>query len=355
MPNKFNKNIFFNIMSISVITAASLLSSASSAASPNKPLKMVFVGDVMLGSNYPTPILPNNLSEPLAAAAPWLTSADFAFGNLEGAITDVKNSGKNCSKCYSFRMPVTTANVLREAGFDVMSIANNHANDFGPEGLRDSHKNLLSVGILSTGPIGVEPAVVVKNGIKIGVLAYATNRGMRDPRDLQTLSSDVKKLKNNVDVLIVSFHAGAEGAAAETTPHGTEFYLSENRGNVRAIARTAIDAGADLVVGHGPHVPRSLDMYKGKLIAYSLGNFATYGRFNLSGSMALAPFLWVELDQGNKIRCVRVGSAAQKKPGIAYIDPDERALDKMKRLTYAENKDAWPHINNLLNSKCHGQ
>ena len=132
----------------------------------------------------------------------------------------------------------------------------------------------------------------------------------------------MKKAAANADVVIVTMHAGAEGADRTHVPPGTETYLGENRGNVVAFSHAVVDSGADVVIGHGPHVLRGMEWYKGRLIAYSLGNFAGYKVFALGGPLSLSGILRVTLrgdggfDSGTLVptRLVGAGSAGAR-PG----------------------------------------
>ena len=98
-------------------------------------------------------------------------------------------------------------------------------------------------------------------------------------------------MEGKVDLIVVSFHGGAEGMGTDHVPGRQEIFLGEDRGNVKAFARACIEAGADIVYGHGPHLPRAIELYKGHLIAYSLGNFCTPQRIRLAGQLAYAPVL----------------------------------------------------------------
>ena len=105
----------------------------------------------------------------------------------------------------------------------------------------------------------------------------------------------MRKAAAQADIVVVAMHAGAEGSGATHVPHGTETFLGENRGDSRRFSHAVIDAGADLVVGSGPHVIRGLERYHGRLIAYSLGNFAGYKNFGTGGTLSLSAILRVEL------------------------------------------------------------
>ena len=142
------------------------------------------------------------------------------------------------------------------------------------------------------------------------------------------------------DIVIVSFHGGAEGPDHQHVTPGNERYIGENRGDVIQFARAAIDAGADVVLGHGPHVARAVDLYKDRFIAYSLGNFATYGRFKLKGPNGYAPILDLRINADGSFESAQIHSAIQRDRGVPRFDAEERAYQKIKELTLADRPDA---------------
>ena len=143
-------------------------------------------------------------------------------------------------------------------------------------------------------------------------------------------------VKAEHDIILVSFHGGAEGLDALHIPFANEFYYNEDRGDVVAFAHAVIDAGADLVVGHGPHVPRALELYRGRLIAYSLGNFCTYYGISVVGLKGLAPVLRVTLTDEGEFVEGQIISARQQRTLGPIPDPSNEAARLMKRLTEAD-------------------
>ena len=297
--------------------------------------RLALAGDIMLGTDYPVSALPAQEGRGLMdAAEPSLAWADIAIGNLEGAMSTGGMTGKQgCEKCYAFRTPPHFAQRLREAGFHGMSQANNHARDFGEEGLRQSTHALERVGMKGTGWHGSKPATFQHEGRIACLLAFAPNKGMNDIRDLNRAAELVRQAKPHCSLTIVSFHGGAEGSDKTHTPHGAEMYLGENRGDVRAFARTVIDAGAHLVFGHGPHVPRGMEIYRGHLVSYSLGNFMTYGGMNVTGVLGEAPLLLVRLDEKGKLVAGRVVPFRQTKKQPLKLDPGMDAARTIMRAT----------------------
>jgi poly-gamma-glutamate capsule biosynthesis protein CapA/YwtB (metallophosphatase superfamily) len=295
-----------------------------------KMLTIAAVGDIMLGTNYPSEITlpPNDGAGLLDEAAPFLRAADVTIGNLEGAMTDGGKTNKckrgGSARCFTFRMPTRFAALLKEAGFNVMNLANNHAYDFGANGAASARRALDEQNITHTGEVG-DIAKLSARDFNVSVIGFAPNANMHNINDLNETARLVSREALVSDIVIVVFHGGAEGGDKTHVIKGHEFHLGEDRGDLIAFAHTAIDAGADLVIGHGPHVPRGIEIYKERLIAYSLGNFATWKMMNLSGFRALAPILEVTLDSRGSFTHGYVRSAIQIKPGGPRIDPTNAA------------------------------
>lgn len=307
------------------------------AADAQLRLSVAAVGDVMLGTDYPEPRLaPDDGAGYLQAAAPLLRAADVAFGNLEGVLLAGGEPEKVCTNlqaCYLFRSPPHYAQHLRAAGFDVMSLANNHARDFGETGRDASMAALAAVGIRQSGRVG-EIAQWEQHGLRIALLAFSPTRESWQLLSIGEAAAAVAALAAGHDIVIVSFHGGAEGQpGAERLSFGMEYAYGEQRGNPVAFAHAVIDAGADLVLGHGPHVPRALELYNDRLIAYSLGNFATYYGISVAGPKGYAPLLWAELDGVGRFRGGRVHAFIQNRPAGPRPDPQRRATGMMRELT----------------------
>ena len=275
-----------------------------STSSP-RSVTLAFTGDVLMGTNFPDSsyVTRDRGRSLFVDCADILCGADLAIGNLEGACYygtagEVKKKMTATSRCFVFRMPGDHARRLAEAGFDAMGVANNHAGDFGPTGRRLTVKNLRSVGVQVSGQKGLaEEVVMERHGVRYGYLAFAASCGNTlDVNDPVSRDSLIHRLRPHCDILVVSFHGGAEGTSACHVPRKKEIFLGENRGDVYRFAHECIDGGADIVVGHGPHVPRAMELYKGHLIAYSLGNFCAPFRMSTAGATGLAPLLQVQLD-----------------------------------------------------------
>ncbi len=306
---------------------------------------IIGVGDMMLGTNYPNAgYLPaNGGRDMLASVEHILQDADVTFGNLEGVLLDKGGRVKRCSNpdlCYAFRSPESYVNHFVNAGFDVVSIANNHTGDFGPEGRRRTKEVLTNAGIEFAGLAGTdEYALFEKNGVRYGFAAFAPNSGTVDVRNITRAKQIVSNIAAQSDIVIVSFHGGAEGAKHQHTPCTTEKFYGENRGNVCKFARAVVDAGADVVFGHGPHVTRGVELYNNRFIAYSLGNFCTYGRFNVRGPNGVAPIVKVYLDDNGGFVHAQMTSIYQAKTHGPKVDSQNRAVMKVKELTKADFPD----------------
>jgi poly-gamma-glutamate capsule biosynthesis protein CapA/YwtB (metallophosphatase superfamily) len=305
-------------------------------APAGRSLTVAAVGDIMLGTDYPKNILPDDDGVGfLADVTPFLASADIAFGNLEGVLMDGGEAVKQCkdvSACHLFRTPTRYAQYLAAAGFDVMSLANNHAHDFGEEGRSAGMQALETVGIRHSGREGDVASWEVA-GLRVALIAFAPNIGAHMLNEYAHAAELVAELASRHDLVLVSFHGGAEGEDAAALPFAEETYHGEARGNVVTFAHAVIDAGADLVLGHGPHVPRALEYYRERLVAYSLGNFANYYGISVEGTKGLAPILVVELAADGRLIRGRIDSMIQIRPGGPRPDPAAGAFRMMRALT----------------------
>jgi poly-gamma-glutamate capsule biosynthesis protein CapA/YwtB (metallophosphatase superfamily) len=293
-------------------------------------------GDMMLGTDFPENHLPDDDAVSfLEDVRPVFCDADVAFGNLEGVLIDGGAPVKECkdpSACYLFRSPTRYAERLADAGFSVMSLANNHARDFGEEGRTSSMEALDAAGIKHSGRAG-DVATWPNGEVTVALIAFAPfkeSNPMLNPEDATLL---VQTYAETHDVVIVSMHGGAEGSDASHIPFTTEFYYGEDRGDVVTFARAMVDAGADLVIGHGPHVPRAMEIYRERLIAYSLGNFATYYGISVNGEKGLAPILVSTLDGNGRFVDGEIVSAIQLRPAGPSLDYQHRAYERIWELT----------------------
>jgi poly-gamma-glutamate synthesis protein (capsule biosynthesis protein) len=239
-----------------------------------KPITIIAVGDVMLSGSGTSTYRTSGYDHPFKVTTEILRGGEVTIGNLEAPITE--NGQEYMEKQFRFRMDPGAAEALKEAGFDIVTLANNHMLDFGPEGLEDTLRYLESVGIAYTGAgsslrSARKPALIRVNERKVAVLAYSmtfpveffatAKRPGTAPGDPILIAEDIAKARKEADIVIVAFHWGAEKS---TTPKKYQI----------ASAHAAIDAGADLIIGHHPHVLQGIESYRGKTILYSIGNFA---------------------------------------------------------------------------------
>jgi poly-gamma-glutamate capsule biosynthesis protein CapA/YwtB (metallophosphatase superfamily) len=334
MTIKTVATLLFGLGLLSMLLAVAAAQDQSS--SNNSEIKIHAVGDIMLGTSYPEGLLPpNDGADELAEVAPILRDADLTFGNLEGPLLDGGSSTK-CTdptkKCFSFRVPTRYGKYLKDAGFDAMNLANNHALDFGVEGRSSSKAVLESLGIAHTGEVGDIAHLTIK-GQKIAIIGFATYPAMNNLLNLEVARTAVTKLVRDNDIVIVSFHGGGEGPGYTHVARGDEIFLGEDRGDLRRFTHAMIDAGAAMVLGHGPHVFRAMEVYRNHLIVYSMGNFATYGPFNLQGPTGIAGIVEVRLSTDGRFLGGRIYPTKQIKPGGPRLDPDGAIIPILQRLS----------------------
>ncbi len=309
------------------------------------------VGDIMLGTSFPSSIYLPPHDNPfllLESVADTLSSSDITFGNLEGSFLDEGEPVKKCkdtSICYLFRMPEKYISALTSSGFDFLSLANNHFGDFGPSGRNRTMEILDSTGIFYGGLTEHPWSIIRKDSLLYGFCAFAPNEGTLDINDTGNAAGIVRMLADTCDIVIVSFHGGAEGADYQNVPKAEEMYYGESRGDVYSFAHIMIDNGADIVFGHGPHVTRSIEVYKDRFISYSLGNFCTYGRFNLSGPNGIAPIVKINVDYTGKFLSGRIIPVYQSWDGGVRIDLNRRVITKIRELLAADFPDAVIAVN----------
>jgi capsule synthesis protein PGA_cap len=322
-------------------------------------VRLAFVGDINLGTaTLPDGVPPDSGRGLLDRARPSL-SGDLVVGNFEGVLADSGTSIKCLVRnprlrtrrsrkpaaadslatrpnCYAFRTPTLLAPRLIEAGFTHMNLANNHANDLGGAGRVSTERILDSLGIRLYGPLGRIAVDTIRRGdslTTVGLIGFTTYPYAYDLLDIARSAAVVDSMRPLVDLLLVTFHGGAEGVKALRTGQAAESLGAEPRGDLRRWARAVIDAGADAVVGHGPHVLRGMEFYRGRLIAYSLGNFLTYRGFNLAGPLGITGVLQLEFTGDGALRRARLIPMLQVPRRGPMPDPDETALQLVRRLS----------------------
>ena len=300
-------------------------------AAPAGIVTIAAVGDIVMGS---TPNMPPDGGRTFFDGVETDLPADVVLGNLEGTLSTGGSSkcGAGSSNCYAFQTPPSYAAWLKRAGFTILNLANNHAFDYGPSGAAQTVAALQKQGLAMTGRPG-EIAYQQVGDVKVALVGFAPYPWAQSLTNIPAARRLVQKAAANADVVVVTMHAGAEGSGKMHVHPGTEMFLGENRGNALAFSHAVIEAGADLVVGSGPHVLRGMEWYHGRLIAYSLGNFAGYKVFSMGGPLSISGILRVTLkgdgsfDSGTLVPTRMVGV------GIPAVDPAETAHGIVRTLS----------------------
>lgn len=331
------------------VTAQAPDQPAQAATQPpraNGRYRVLGVGDIMMGSDWPNDGLDPRITpgaDPAAVLGSELVElfrgGDVVFGNFEGTIHTSSANAKQCGNpalCFVFRSPPFHAEYLRRAGFTLVSNANNHSRDFGEPGRAETYRNLTGAGLATAGADAEGTRIAVQtlpDGTRFALVAFGHNPGLLQVSDYARLSDMVRQAQARSDVVVVSCHIGAEGARNDRVTRAPETFVGENRGDPFRFARTAVDAGADIVFCHGPHIPRAIEVYKGRFIAYSLGNFWTFGRFNVRETAGLAPIADLEVNRQGELVSARIVSARQERPGGPTFDGSNGAAQRIAVLT----------------------
>ena len=296
---------------------------ATSQAQDSAPIVIRAVGDVVLGSDYPQRHLPSaSDKQRMAALRLELRHADIVVGNLEGVLSDSGQSRKDASKAglFTFRMPTSYAATLRDMGFDVLSLANNHSMDFGAQGLESTLGALRANGIAPVGVPSAERATLKIRNTTVAFLNYSYLPAFALLSDGERIRADIAQARSAAALVIVTVHGGKEGADAAGTPQGDEYFMHEYRGDLRKFARLAIDAGASAVFGHGPHVVRPYELYRDKPIFYSLGNFVGYRSLSTQGKLANSIVAEVRLSPDGRLLGAGIIPLRLDHSGIPAVD-----------------------------------
>ncbi|HEV2857404.1 MAG TPA: CapA family protein [Solirubrobacterales bacterium] len=294
-------------------------------------IDLAAVGDTALGVTPTLPPDPASYFDPVEEEL----QGDVVFGNLEGTLTDVSESpkcGPESSECFAFRAPPEYADYLADAGFSVMSDANNHSFDFGEAGEKETIQALHRAGIQQTG-LPEQITIVKAGGKRLAFIGFAPYANTPSLTDLDAAQALIRRAEGKADIVVVAIHAGAEGSDAQHVSGTEEEYLGEDRGNPEEFAHRAIAAGADLILGSGPHVLRGIELYRNRLIAYSLGNFSGFHNFTLEGALGESAVLHVTLSadgsfQGGRLASLRLVEAGQPVP-----DPEGAAAATVAALS----------------------
>ncbi|MER7439249.1 CapA family protein [Micromonospora avicenniae] len=311
--------------------------SASGSPAAGEIVSLSATGDIIMG-NAPNRLPPNG-GKGFFASVTKALAADVVMGNLEEPLTVDTGTGKcgaDSTRCFQFRAPPEYAAHLRDAGFDLLNQANNHGYDYGPKGYENTQRSLEKYDLAHTGAPD-QITVVENNGVKIAVAGFSSYVWSNSVVDITAAKKVVAKAATMADLVVVQVHMGAEGSDKTRVRPGTEMFLGENRGDPVKFAKAMIDAGADLIVGHGPHVLRGMEFYKGRLIAYSLGNFAGGGNsLSNNGRLGWGGVLKVSLRSDGSWAGGSFTSTYMNGAGKPTLDPDDRGLGLVKQLTRSD-------------------
>jgi hypothetical protein len=315
----------------------------SPATAPVNTLSIGWVGDMVPASD-----IGYNLTA-LNTVSDALEQPDLMMGNLEGTFAHAGRTSKCIyisSQCHAFQGDSSFADTLKAAGFDFVSLINNHSYDYGTAGLKDTEAELDRVGLPYIAPDKQTASITVK-GVKIGIMGLSSTQPAQTITNYTYIAQTVQDLKKQNDIVIVIFHGGAEGASKTAVTGAEEYQGSEDRGNVQAVAYTAINAGADLVLGDGPHVLRKVQWYNGKPIAYSLGNFVGgNGRLAIEGNLALGGIFTANFQDSAASGSPTASQAGKVKPqttsfisillskdGVPSLDPTDASKQLLNILS----------------------
>ncbi|PZF94361.1 CapA family protein [Micromonospora deserti] len=310
------------------------VASGTPTPATEQAISLSATGDIIMG-NAPNR-LPANGGKGFFDSVEDALAADLVMGNLEEPLTVDTGTGKcgaNSTRCFQFRAPPEYAAHLRDAGFDLLNQANNHGNDYGPKGYTNTQKALEKYDLAHTGAPDQITVVDVK-GVKVAVAGFSSYVWSNSLTDIASAKQVVAKAATMADLVVVQVHMGAEGSDKTRVRPGTEMFLGENRGDPVKFSKAMIDAGADLIVGHGPHVLRGMEFYRGRLIAYSLGNFAGGGNsLSNAGRLGWGGVLKVSLKPDGSWAGGSFVSTYMNSAGKPTMDPDDRGLGLLRQLT----------------------
>lgn len=335
-----------------------LLLASLPLAAQQPGLRVCMTGDVTLGTNldrawsrtaaralmeqWGVSDDPDSLLAPLS---PLVADADLVLVNVEGAIGSgpaPRKCGPRSTSCFAFRMPPRAAPAIRSfarPGAEVVgNVANNHSRDAGPPGFHETTRLLEHAGVRLVGVDTLATPVPTPGGDTVAVIGFYTSHETPDARDLDAVRRHVRRAVERWGTVIVSMHLGAEGSSAQRTRDVREIFLRTiDRGNPVAFARTAFEAGATLVWGHGPHVMRAAEWSDGRLALYSLGNTVTYGPFSNGEPKNRGAIACATIDSARSVSQAVLRSTVQLAPGVVRPDPDGRAaflVDSLGRLDF---------------------
>ena len=314
----------------------------------SEEVSLVTVGDISYSRGVERIVRKqNNINYPFLKIQDYLKSANLVFGNLETPITQ----GPEIPDFEMiFRSNPGTEQALKQAGFSILSLANNHTLNFGEKGLKDTFNFLENTGIKYVGAgqneqEACQPVYIEKKGIKFALLAYndtdvvpayyeaSANRAGTAFMRIDKMAEAIKGAKQKTDFVIVSMHAGIEYAGK---PNNSQINF----------AHAAIDAGADLVIGHHPHVVQTVEKYKGKFIFYSLGNFVFDQPQSEETKEGLAVKIYFAKNRINKISLLPVVMENLAQPRIANNNVADKILQRLNFSPASQDIYSWNSTDN---------
>lgn len=324
----------------SLLAAILLFVSSVPAWAQEKTVRIAVVGHVVVATESKDGwFLPRNNGVGLGnEAAALMADADLRLGNLAAPLSTrgTMKFGVDNDRRWAFRTPPRYAPMLDSLGLDVVLAANNHIFDFGRPAYEDT---LAMLDTMAIGHVGRNDEVVRRriNGIRVAIIGFTQpyEPEFQSHHDIELAGQKVAALTRKNDVIIVLVHGGGEGREYRYVRRGKEFAGAEYRGQIVKLARHLVDQGADLVVGYGSHMPRAMELYEGRLIAYALGNFMTYGPFDLKMPNNLSAILEVDFAKSGKPRAARLEPVRLRHPGVPYPDDKGWATSYLRKISKA--------------------
>ncbi|OGB73994.1 hypothetical protein A2V68_00035 [candidate division Kazan bacterium RBG_13_50_9] len=303
----------------------------------NQTIKILAVGDINLGRQTGQKILGGDYDYAFEYLNEVISSYDLAFGNLESQLADLDGETQSPTNEYRFAGPPEGADGLKSAGFDIVSLANNHMWDYGQTALFETFANLERAGVEYTGANRstanlYKPTTIEVNGQKIAFFAVTMllngyeKSGAADyvaMADTEKLLPAITAAKAEADWIIVSLHGGIEYRA---TPIPAKVEL----------AREIVDAGANVVIGHHTHVPQGVEQYHDGLILYSLGNFAFWQPFGYWTEHSFVTEIYLKPNIGVDYNPIAINSGWQ--PRLANGDDEAKILQYVAQLSANLNR-----------------
>lgn len=317
------------------------------AKNPDTAITIKAVGDIVPGTKLSTKRRKNIGNDIIfQGVKPYLQGADILFGNFESTLTNYTKSPKDTKRerVHAFRTPPAYAKLLKETGFDVLSVANNHSLDYSSVGFADTLENIEKAGMKYVGKKNQILYLNVKN-ITVAFIGFSHLDFHNSINDLLAAKALVEEAKKTAEIVVISVHGGAEGIDAARVKNKQEIFYGENRGNMVLFARSMVDYGADLILGHGPHIVRAVEVYKGKLIAYSLGNFVGDGALSTKGLLSTSLILNVQLSKEGDFVAGNIIPVYLNSQGIPQPDNKFRSVEMLRDLTKKDFPDTPITIN----------